>query len=124
MNRALFSDIDLIALLKKLLEVRKPFTTIIQADGRPISGGDDTFDSTLQTVSFAQFLKEQNLPAYITLAGGTNSKSSELAKMCNVDINGVGIGSYARKIVKECQTQDDKIAAAKDLVQKTMKFLK
>jgi hypothetical protein len=33
------------------------------------------------------------------LSGGTNSKSSELARLCSVNINGVAIGSYARKIV-------------------------
>lgn len=123
-SRSLFNDSDLANLLKTLLKNRKPYTTIIQADGKSISGGDDTFASTLQTVAFAQFIREQNLPVYITLAGGTNSKSSEIADLFNVDINGVGVGSYARKIVRECSSQDEKIAAAKTLVQKTFEFLK
>jgi len=123
-SRSLFNNSGLVNLLETLLKSRKPYTTIIQADGKSISGGDDTFASTLQTVSFAQFLREQNLPVYITLAGGTNSKSAELAKICNVDINGVGVGSYARKIIRETKTQDEKIAAAKKLVQKTFEFLK
>ncbi len=123
-SRNLFNDKKLLELLKRLLKDRKPYTTIIQADGKSISGGDDTFSSTLQTVSFAQLIREQNLPVYITLAGGTNSKSAELAKICNVDVNGVGVGSYARKIVRESLTEQEKIAAAKNLVQKTFEFLK
>ena len=35
------------------------------------------------------------------MSGGTNSNSSKLAALADVPINGVAIGSYARKIIKE-----------------------
>ena len=41
------------------------------------------------------------------LSGGTNSKTTELAKMCNIKYSGVAIGSYARKIVKRWVERSD-----------------
>ena len=80
---------------------------IIQADGYPMSGGQDDYKSTLQAVAMAEIIQNSNLPVYILLSGGTNSKSSELSKLCNININGVAIGSFARKIVKEYVTRED-----------------
>ena len=80
---------------------------IIQADGYPMSGGKDDFKSTLQAVAMAEVIQNANLPVYILLSGGTNSKTNELAKLCKLNINGIAIGSYARKIVKEYIVQDD-----------------
>ena len=37
----------------------------------------------------------------------SKSKTKELANLCNVKINGVAVGSYARKIVKEYTQRDD-----------------
>jgi len=106
-NRSKFGDEEIIAKIKELLKVRKPYTTIIQADGAPMSGGKDDYKTTLQTVAAAEIFQNAALPAYIILSGGTNSKSTELAKMCSVEINGVAIGSYARKIVREYIDRDD-----------------
>ena len=88
-------------MLKNLLAKRKPFSTVIQADGNPMSGDKDDFNSTLQAIATAQLFINEKLPAYIIVSGGTNSKSAELARLCNVSINGVAIGSYARKIIKD-----------------------
>ena len=80
---------------------------IIQADGVPMSGGSDDFNTTLQAIAIADviykdlILRERpfkNLP--ILLSGGTNSYTGELAKKCNVPLSGVSIGTHARKIVK------------------------
>ena len=41
------------------------------------------------------------------MSGGTNTKSTELAKLCSVQPHCIAIGSYARKIIKEFLKQDD-----------------
>jgi len=87
--------------LKKMLKPRKPYTTIIQADGVPMSGSEDSYKTTLQAVAMAEIIQNENLPVYTLISGGTNSKTSELAKLCNIDYNGIAIGSYARKIVSK-----------------------
>lgn len=101
------SNIKLITRIKKLVEIRKPYTTIIQADGCPMSGGKDDYKTTLQAVACAELVQSAGLPVYILASGGTNSKTRELAKMCGVDLNGVAVGSFARKIVKEFIDKDD-----------------
>ena len=93
--------------INRMLEKRKPYTTIIQADGAPMSGGKDDFKTTLQTVAMAEIFRNANLPVYLLLSGGTNSKSTELAKMCDINAGGVAIGSFARKIVREYIDKED-----------------
>lgn len=99
-DRAKLGNEAIIAQIKKMLSIRKDFTTIIQADGAPMSGGVDDYKTTLQAVAMGEIIQNAKLPAYILLSGGTNSKTAELAKICEIDINGVAIGSFARKIVK------------------------
>ncbi|MCQ2738820.1 MAG: 4Fe-4S binding protein [bacterium] len=106
-NRSKIGDNDIFELIKKMIDIRKPYTTIIQADGIPMSGGKDDFNSTLQAISTADLFLSKNLKAYVISSGGTNSKTLELAKLCNVDIDGVAIGSFARKIVKDYTSRDD-----------------
>lgn len=100
-DRSILGDKKVISRIKRLIENRKPYSTIIQADGNPMSGGVDDYKTTLQAVAMAEVVQKNNLPVYIVLSGGTNSKTKELAKLCNVEINGIAIGSYARKIVKK-----------------------
>ena len=106
-NRSKLSDEKILKRITKMLEKRKPYTTIIQADGSPMSGGKDDFKTTLQTVALAELLQNANLPVYMLLSGGTNSKTTELAKICGIKINGVAIGSFARKIVHEYINRED-----------------
>ena len=100
-NKALFDR------LNKMLEIRKPYTTIIQADGSPMSGGCDNYKTTLQAVATAEIVQNQNFNTFLLLSGGTNSKTAELARLCEIDYNGISIGSFARKIVKEYIERDD-----------------
>ena len=102
---------------------------IVQADGYPMSGGEDDFNTTLQAVATADIInKKFNLridkksvskdgekmistkvyrpqghhqSIYIVLSGGTNSLSKQLADMTGVRINGVAIGTFARNEVEE-----------------------
>ena len=120
-DRALLSNKTLIARLKNMLKIRADYTTIIQADGSPMSGGEDDFKTTLQAVATAELIQKENIPVYILLSGGTNSKSKKLADLCNVDISGVAIGSFARKIVKNYlygnMCEDEAVKIAKNLVE-------
>ncbi len=104
---------------------------IIQADGYPMSGGENDFNSTLQAVACADVInkkfnmrinkkeqKEGPGKAKITskriyrplshrhnipivLSGGTNALSKQLAEKAGVRCNGVAIGTYARDIVED-----------------------
>ena len=88
---------------------------IIQADGYPMSGGEDNYNTTLQAVSTADVVnkafnmrlnKKTNQLGYwkkrkvnILLSGGTNSLTSKLAKQSNVRFQGVSIGTFARNLI-------------------------
>ena len=75
---------------------------IIQADGIPMSGGEDDYNTTLQAIATADvILKHRNeVTPKILLSGGTNSKTKRLAEMCGIEFHGVAIGTFARKIIK------------------------
>lgn len=106
-SRGKLSDEGLVKRIKEMIKDRKPYTTIIQADGFPMSGGDDNYKSTLQAVATAEIVQNEQLPVYIMLSGGTNGRTTELAKMCEISYNGVAVGSYARKIVKKFVDRKD-----------------
>lgn len=99
LDRSKMGDDKLICLLKKMTDSEEFF--IIQADGKPMSGGKDNYNSTLQSVAFAQIIRNSQLHSYLILSGGTNSQTTKLAKECDINIDGVALGSYARKIVKD-----------------------
>ena len=131
LDRSTLGNKAFINRVKKLISNKKNIT--IQADGAPMSGGCDDFKTTLQSVATAELVQSANLDCFVLLSGGTNSKSTELARLCNVDINGVAIGSYARKIVKKYIEHEDffenkklinsALACAKELVDKSLSFL-
>ena len=81
---------------------------IIQADGIPMSGGTDDFNTTLQAVSIADVINKKlkmkkesfyNLP--ILISGGTNTYTGSLARQCGVKFNGITIGTHARKVISD-----------------------
>jgi ferredoxin len=102
---------------------------IIQADGYPMSGGADDFNTTLQAISTADVINKKfnirldkksvqkdgdkvlinkvyrlhghHQGVYIVLSGGTNSHSKKLAEMVGVRCNGIAIGTFARNIIEE-----------------------
>ena len=105
--RGHLSEEKMLELIKKMTENRKPCTTIVQADGFPMSGGKDDYKTTLQAVATAEIVQNAKLPVYIMLSGGTNSKTAELANMCGINYNGIAIGSFARKIVSKYIERED-----------------
>lgn len=106
-DRSELGDRKLKERVARLISKRKPYTTIIQADGVAMSGNNDEFGTTLQAVATAQLFQNANLPAYIMMSGGTNTKSTELTKQCGVMPNCLAVGSYARKIIKKYLTIDN-----------------
>lgn len=107
LDRSELGDKKLIKRVSRLLENREPYTTIIQADGVAMSGNNDELGTTLQAVATAQLFQNAKLPAYIMMSGGTNTKSTELAKSCGVTPHCLAVGSYARKIIKKYLLMND-----------------
>ena len=104
-DRSKLSDDKVIQLIKTMVEDNPDI--IVQADGKPMSGGVDDYKSNLQTLAFAELILNNNINAKLIVSGGTNSKTTELAKLCNINIDGVAIGSFARKLVKEYVDRED-----------------
>ncbi len=107
LDRSELGDRKLKERVKRMINYRKPYSTIIQADGIAMSGNDDELGTTLQAVATAQLFQNAKLPIYIMMSGGTNTKSTELAKKCGVSPHCIAIGSYARKIVKKYLSMKD-----------------
>lgn len=107
LGRKVFSDEKIAELLTKMVAQRPPYTVIIQADGNPMSGTEDDFETTLPAVETGMFIKSLNLPAYLILSGGTNSKTLTLCKEKGLDVNGIAFGTYARKIVRKYIERED-----------------
>lgn len=114
-DRSTSGDKNLIELVRKMVALRKPYTTIIQADGVAMSGNNDEYGTTLQAVATAQMFQNAKLDAYIMMSGGTNTKSFEIAHKCNVFPTCLAVGSYARKIVKKYLANDDILSDKKKL---------
>lgn len=104
---------------------------MIQADGYPMSGGENDYNTTLQAIACADVInkkfnmklnKKREIDSFgkqiikskklyksideedvipILVSGGTNSFSKELANKTYVRINGVSIGTYARDLIEE-----------------------
>ena len=134
LDRSGLGDIKLKERVARMIANRKPYSTIIQADGIAMSGNDDEWGTTLQAVATAQLFQNSSLPVYIMMSGGTNTKSTELAHLCGVKPHCVAIGSYARKIVKKYLQMDDileneealkeAVLVAKSLVDVSLKNMK
>ena len=90
---------------------------IIQADGVPMSGGENDYNTTLQAISIADIIYKEfhqnkrnrkHRDFFILLSGGTNAQTAELAQMCKTPWHGLSIGTYARQIVRD-YTIDERI---------------
>lgn len=106
-DRENFGNKEVLDRIRDMIKDREPYTTIVQADGVPMSGGSDDYKTTLQAVAMAEVIQNANLPVYIMMSGGTNSRTSDLANMCGIKFWGIAIGSWARKIVKPYIASDD-----------------
>lgn len=134
---------------KKVAENR----IIIQADGYPMSGGENDYNTTLQAVACADVInkkfntrknpkaKKENSGkatvssrrAYrtlmhptnipIVLSGGTNGLSRDLAEKCGVRCNGIAIGTYARDIIED-EVQEENFYNDLNIIKRALKIAK
>lgn len=100
LDRGYLSNHELRTRIALLLE-HAPERMIVQADGIPMSGGRNDFNTTLQAVATADVVAKTGLPVHILLSGGTNARTVELARACGVPFAGVSLGTYARHLVYE-----------------------
>ncbi len=70
-----------------------------QIDGLPMSG-DLAPGTARAAVSFAERVQTWGLPGHLQLAGGTNDTSVRLARTRNLQISGIGYGSFARRLIQ------------------------
>lgn len=132
-DRSSLGDRQLISRITRLIDGRKKYSTIIQADGAPMSGCDDFATTTLQALATAQIVQRADLPVFLMLSGGTNSKTTKYAKEFDISAHGVALGSYARMIVREQIDRTDflenaevfsqALTTAKALVEKSLSFI-
>lgn len=133
LSRNNFSNEKIKKIIQHICENRAENSTIIQTDGKPISGGENDYASTLQSVAIAQTIKDFSLPVFVIMAGGTNEKTAELAVKCGVEPDGIAFGSYARQIIRDYidntdfwnneDVQNQAISVAKEFVGKVREFL-
>lgn len=85
---------------------------ILQCDGTPMSGGKKVKDGNNKdksSLEVAKIIQNEKLPVYLQISGGTDEKSFSRSKELGLQINGVAIGSYARKqLVPYLNKLDDK----------------
>ena len=134
LDRSELGDKKLKERVERLVSKRKPYTTIIQADGVAMSGNNDEYGTTLQAVATAQLFQNSKIPAYIMMSGGTNTKSTQLTKLCGVQPHCLAVGSFARKIVKDYLKQKNilenkeelnkAVDIAKSLIDKSLRNMK
>ena len=67
-DREFFGNKEVIDRVRNMIAHRKPYTTIVQADGIPMSGSDDSYKTTLQAVAMAGIIQNANLPVHIVLS--------------------------------------------------------
>lgn len=96
-DRSCRGDKELIKTIVSLIEGRDPYTTIIQADGFPMSGNSNAPSTTLQALATAQIVQRAKLPVYLMLSGGTNAYTTEFAQTFGIEYHGISLGSFARK---------------------------
>ncbi|MEI8377953.1 MAG: LdpA C-terminal domain-containing domain [bacterium] len=92
-------EVEVIAILDKLLKTRPPYTTIIQADGTPMSADKNDFATTQKCIETGLLIQKQNYKAYLNLAGGTNLKTATLSQEKSLNFDGIALGTFARKAV-------------------------
>lgn len=107
LDRSHLGDVQLMARIKRFCGRRKDFTTIIQADGAPMSGGDDRYNTTLQALATADVVNKAKLQVWLLISGGTNSKTTRMSRLFEIQAHGVAIGSFARKIIRKYIDRDD-----------------
>lgn len=120
LDRSVLSDQDFINRVKGCTFNKDPMSVIVQADGCPMSGGKDDWATTLQAVAAAQLVAKARLPVFLLVSGGTNTHTRYLCDVANIPINGIAVGSFARKIVLPFLDDEEyAIEIARDFIRTT-----
>jgi ferredoxin len=106
LDRSCLSNEHLVRRVREAFEISGA-RTIIQADGIPMGGEADNYNTTLQAVACADIVVKSGVPVIVLLSGGTNSKTGHLARLCEVRAHGVSIGSWGRKLIRELIKRKD-----------------
>jgi ferredoxin len=136
LDRLNLGNLNLEERISKLRKISKN-KIMVQADGYPMSGGENDFNTTLQAVACADVINKKfnmmvnkkdpkkgpgkatvsskriykkfddELTIPILISGGTNALSRKLSNMVGTRINGVSIGTYARDIIEDLIQKDD-----------------
>ena len=94
-NDNLEEKIEIIENVKKIIAPRK---LLVQADGAAMSGFNNSDNTTQKALLECESMGNIR-DIFIIPSGGVNSRTYNLAKTQNIKIDGVAVGSYARKIV-------------------------
>lgn len=93
----------------------RPF--IIQVDGRPMSGASQNSTDQDSIDAAKSIIDLQSEQVFIQLAGGVTEQTFNKAFKQGLKINGVAIGSYARKKISERNSRSEKIQEAMKILQ-------
>lgn len=98
---AKLSETEVIKILDKLLNLRSPYSAIVQADGTPMSADSNDIQITQKCIETGLLIQKQNYKTYLNLAGGTNLRTSELSAEKKLYFDGIALGTFARKAVQK-----------------------
>jgi ferredoxin len=112
------TDTQKIEIINNLKQLLSPEKLVVQADGTAMSGFDNSENTTMKALEVSKLFLENVDNIYVLPSGGTNSNTRPLARQQNLDINGIAVGSYARKIVSTHLSCDEQkaIELASELV--------
>lgn len=74
--------------------------TLVQIDGKPMSGFERQDALMLQALASAQAVLETGLPLFTQISGGINDKVRPLLNQFELKVHGVGMGSFAKKLIE------------------------
>ncbi|MFA6989370.1 MAG: DUF561 domain-containing protein [Candidatus Gastranaerophilaceae bacterium] len=101
------SNLEKIEIIKKIKDIIYPQKLVVQADGTAMSGFDNEKETTIKALEASKLFVESIDDIYVIPSGGTNANTITLAREQKLDINGVAIGTYARKIVWDYLFSDE-----------------
>lgn len=73
---------------------------LVQVDGKPMTGFNKHDSMMLQALSASQAVLEANRHVYVQVSGGINDGVRSLLNQFDLKVHGVGIGSYAKKLIE------------------------
>jgi len=93
-NYASFIEIQ-----EQVREITKLFgkETLVQIDGRPMSGAKKKNSSNLQALAALQAALETKEKLFFQISGGINDQIYQLIRLFDLKPNGIGVGSFAKK---------------------------